>query len=296
MPGMSFDNDAYRYGFNGMEKDDEVKGSGNSYTTHFRQLDPRIGRWFSIDPVVHPSQSPYAAIDNSPIYLNDPDGDCTDGDCPAVGEFVNSETGDVWSYEESDGLTVSELEIWGYAPNWEETWVDKTENVPYVVIREAKSYQIEAKFGGDVSAGVQAGEEITGLEGFKFNLGSWSLWEGEQVVTFDLVDGVVVSPAKSKFVFTDGSTVKQSISISGPMTSLGAEHSFKTSDPSGTSKTKVALQVGVPLALAQFETEQDNSSGDIKSEVKVGGALGGGVIFMGEIKYEATIKKRVANE
>ncbi len=28
--------DDYRYGFNGMEKDDEVGGSGNSYTTLFR--------------------------------------------------------------------------------------------------------------------------------------------------------------------------------------------------------------------------------------------------------------------
>ena len=33
-----------------MEKDDEVSGSGNSYTTFYRQLDPRIGRWMSVDP------------------------------------------------------------------------------------------------------------------------------------------------------------------------------------------------------------------------------------------------------
>jgi len=30
------------------EKDDRVKGEGNSYTTFFRQLDPRLGRWLSI--------------------------------------------------------------------------------------------------------------------------------------------------------------------------------------------------------------------------------------------------------
>lgn len=39
-----------KYGFNGMRKDDELKGSGNSYTTDFRQYDPRLGRWLSIDP------------------------------------------------------------------------------------------------------------------------------------------------------------------------------------------------------------------------------------------------------
>jgi RHS repeat-associated protein len=67
----------YRYGFNGMEKDDEVKGSGNSYTTEFRQCDPRLGRWLSIDPLFRsfPWQSPYVAFDNNPIRKVDPRGD-----------------------------------------------------------------------------------------------------------------------------------------------------------------------------------------------------------------------------
>jgi len=53
-----FSNLEYRYGFNGMEKDDEVKGKGNSYTTHFRMLDPRLGRWLSTDPITPlPSES-----------------------------------------------------------------------------------------------------------------------------------------------------------------------------------------------------------------------------------------------
>jgi RHS repeat-associated protein len=62
---------AYRYGYQGSEKDDELKGSGNSYTTQFRMLDPRIGRWFSTDPIAHPWQSPYSSMDNSPILTND---------------------------------------------------------------------------------------------------------------------------------------------------------------------------------------------------------------------------------
>jgi len=52
MPGRNFsDGGGYRYGFNGMEKDDEVSGEWNSYTTPFRLYDARIGRWRSIDPV-----------------------------------------------------------------------------------------------------------------------------------------------------------------------------------------------------------------------------------------------------
>jgi RHS repeat-associated protein len=64
----------YRYGFNGMERDDEVKGSGNNYTTEFRQYDSRLGRWLSIDPLLKSFESPYAAYSNSPVYLADPNG------------------------------------------------------------------------------------------------------------------------------------------------------------------------------------------------------------------------------
>jgi|SRR5690554_3573384 len=66
----------YRYGFNGMEKDDNIKGEGNSYTTEFRQYDPRVGRWLSVDPLFtnFPWQSPYVAFDNNPIYYIDPKG------------------------------------------------------------------------------------------------------------------------------------------------------------------------------------------------------------------------------
>ena len=64
------------YSFNGMEKDNEVKGEGNSYSTEFRQLDTRLGRWLSIDPLMHstPWQAPYVAFDNNPITMVDPKG------------------------------------------------------------------------------------------------------------------------------------------------------------------------------------------------------------------------------
>ena len=66
----------YRYGFNGMEKDDEVKGSGNSYDFGARMYDSRLGRWLSLDPLVRSFEyvSPYNFVLNSPIYFVDPDG------------------------------------------------------------------------------------------------------------------------------------------------------------------------------------------------------------------------------
>jgi RHS repeat-associated protein len=63
--------DEFRFGYQGSEADEEIKGEGNSYTTFYRQLDPRLGRWFSIDPVFQPWQSPYCSMDNNPAFYND---------------------------------------------------------------------------------------------------------------------------------------------------------------------------------------------------------------------------------
>ena len=65
----------YRYGFQGYESDDEVKGEGNSYTTHFRQYDSRVAKWLSIDPKRSAWESPYVSLSNSPLYKTDQLGD-----------------------------------------------------------------------------------------------------------------------------------------------------------------------------------------------------------------------------
>jgi RHS repeat-associated protein len=78
MPGRKYNSGRYRFGFNGMEKDDEVFNStGTSYTTHFRQYDPRIGRWMSLDPKKekYPDLSPYSGMGNNPIKIIDSNGD-----------------------------------------------------------------------------------------------------------------------------------------------------------------------------------------------------------------------------
>ncbi len=65
-----------KYGFNGMEKDDEIKGKGNSYDFGARMYDSRVGRWLSRDPSYHnyPAVSPYVFSINSPLMFKDPDG------------------------------------------------------------------------------------------------------------------------------------------------------------------------------------------------------------------------------
>lgn len=62
----SVDSDAYRYGFQGQERDDEVKGEGNSYNYKYRMHDVRLGRFFAVDPLApkYPHNSPYAFSEN----------------------------------------------------------------------------------------------------------------------------------------------------------------------------------------------------------------------------------------
>ena len=60
---------AYCYGFQGQEKDDEIKGEGNSINYTFRMHDPRMGRFFAVDPLepYYPFFSPYQFNANSPL-------------------------------------------------------------------------------------------------------------------------------------------------------------------------------------------------------------------------------------
>jgi len=76
MPGRQFTSTAYRYGFNGKEADNEVKGTGNEIDYGVRGYDPRIGRPISVDPKFksYAYLSPYQFFSNSPIWMIDLDG------------------------------------------------------------------------------------------------------------------------------------------------------------------------------------------------------------------------------
>lgn len=50
-PGRSYTSDAFRYGFNGMENDNEIKGTSNSLDFGARIYDPRLGRWLNIKEI-----------------------------------------------------------------------------------------------------------------------------------------------------------------------------------------------------------------------------------------------------
>jgi len=77
MPKRSFAAAAgYRYGFNGKENDNEVKGLGNQQDYGMRIYDTRVGRFLSVDPLMpdYPWYSPYQFAGNTPIAAVDVDG------------------------------------------------------------------------------------------------------------------------------------------------------------------------------------------------------------------------------
>jgi RHS repeat-associated protein len=82
MPGRHWtadSSDEYRFGFNGVEKDNELYGKGNAYAFEYRIQDSRIGRFLSGDPLIleeqkYPDLSPYQFSANVPIKYQDQEG------------------------------------------------------------------------------------------------------------------------------------------------------------------------------------------------------------------------------
>ncbi len=78
IPGRSYEASSlkYRYGFNGKENDNDVKGEGNQQDYGMRIYDPRLGIFLSVDPLFqgYPWYTPYQFAGNSPILSVDIDG------------------------------------------------------------------------------------------------------------------------------------------------------------------------------------------------------------------------------
>jgi RHS repeat-associated protein len=76
MPQRSTSSGSYRYGFNGKENDNDVKGTGNQQDYGERIYDNRLARFLSTDPLTksYPMLTPYQFASNSPIWMIDLDG------------------------------------------------------------------------------------------------------------------------------------------------------------------------------------------------------------------------------
>jgi RHS repeat-associated protein len=67
---------SYRFGFNGQEKIDEVYGENNYLDFTYRGYNPRLGRFFAVDPLApsYPMLTPYQFASNTPIWARELEG------------------------------------------------------------------------------------------------------------------------------------------------------------------------------------------------------------------------------
>jgi RHS repeat-associated protein len=157
----SVNSSEYKYGFNGKEKDDELKGEGNSYDFGARIYDPRIGRFLSIDPksANYVSVSPYHFASNNPIYFIDSKGENSEGYIGKDGKLYITATyhavsEGVDSYSEIEMRQIEETvnQFWSQAVGMKVVLADGKEV-------EVGGVKIIVVPGGDYSASANAAQE-----------------------------------------------------------------------------------------------------------------------------------------
>jgi RHS repeat-associated protein len=76
LPNRHQSSSEYRYGFQNQEIDNEIKGEGNSVNYKYRMYDPRIVRFFAVDPLTskYPELTPYQFSNNRLIDMIELEG------------------------------------------------------------------------------------------------------------------------------------------------------------------------------------------------------------------------------
>ncbi len=97
----------YRYSFQGQEKDDEVKDiKGGSINYKYRMHDPRVGRFFAIDPLArkYPHYTPYSFSGNKVIAFVELEGlEEIEPVVPQYGPVLENEAPEILLPEVFDG-------------------------------------------------------------------------------------------------------------------------------------------------------------------------------------------------
>jgi len=125
MPRRSFSSaSAYKFGFNGKENDNEVKGLGNQQDYGMRIYDGRIGRFLSTDPLFKnfPWYTPYQFAGNRPIVAID-----LEGLEPQEHPYQLQPIGKTFTGVTTEGNVYSSYQV--NSPTNGQTWVAKIEQI-----------------------------------------------------------------------------------------------------------------------------------------------------------------------
>jgi len=187
LDGRTISNSGYRYGFQGQEKDDEIKGPGNSLNYEYRMHDSRIGRFFAVDPLTdkYPYYSPYQFSGNRPIDCVELEGlEPATAANQAEGDIVpakNKENGEIENWKYSKDPNNSNKFNWSsmgkYTPSMEEAAdvANHVYNLKYEEYGPGKGedygyigdWKVQKEYT-DLSTGYQAGLYRRNIDGVNF--------------------------------------------------------------------------------------------------------------------------------
>ena len=136
----------FRNGFQGQERDDEVKGEGNSVNFSYRMHDPRVGRFFAVDPLTakYPWYTPYQFSGNKVIAWVELEG---------LEESSTSSTlNEIRAYQQNERqkyITPSTAPVGSPLGNCLYDWLPSTANQPIDQTRNPTEYKIANPRPGD---------------------------------------------------------------------------------------------------------------------------------------------------
>ena len=182
---------SYRYGFNGMEKDDSIKGEGNSLDFGARIYDPRLGRFLSLDPLMSSFSwnSPYSFAVNSPIVMVDFLGEKG----TIYMQVLTDENGE----PALDNETMESVKQRMVEEYREKHGVDVEVQVVYSndILSKTEFYEQEGADETDTYVILGGGKEVNEAQVESGNLGwakDWSAWGSDVNGTSNGTDNIVV--------------------------------------------------------------------------------------------------------
>jgi len=276
MKERTFSSGDYRFGFNGKENDNEVKGDGNQQDYGFRIYDSRLGRFQSVDPITkqYPELTPYQFASNNPIRFIDIDG------------LEGADPGDVLT-----GL-------FSLATSYITAVVEETVTATVEYVRDQIS-QIEVtpyvKAEVKVTTGARIAGEVNKSAGGDFNAGSVQVFAAKAEVNPATVKQPKNIP-EIDYLSKDGKNTATT-GVSGNLTSgpagvgVGVNYSrTKGNDGAVTTTTSQTggISIGVINASGTREKTLDTKEGTTTTtytgSVGVGGKLGVCVVVEGDVE------------